>query len=128
MTTSESPAYGYGLELNLDPYQTDKLGIGAPAAGSTVHATVKMHVTSSRSEPTVGGKSRNHVGLTVTHMQVHPHGAHGAVSKVSRAPAAKASPVKKGHVAVAAHVRRAGKPAAPAHRSAFVKPPTVKRA
>ena len=130
MAASDAPAYGYGLELNLDPDQVNSLGLGAPAAGSTVHAMVKMHVTSSRSEPTVGGKARHHVGLTVTHMAVHPggEGSHGA-SKVKRAPAAKGAAVPKGHVAVASHVRRVGKPkpAMPAHRSAFVKPPTVKR-
>ncbi len=130
-SAGDHDAYGYGLQVNLGDHELGKLGIDEPpAVGSTVHATVKMHVTRATSEKKAGGGSRHDVGLTVTHMQVHPSASEGA-HKVTRAPAAKgAKPaVPKGHVAVASHVRRVGKPkpAMPAHRSAFVKPPTVKR-
>lgn len=122
---SNHSAYGYGLELNLGSDETDKLGMTAPpVVGSTVNATVKMHVNSARSEPTVGGGAKHHVGFTVTHMQIH--GAEKPASKVSRV----ASP-KKGQVAVASHVRRAPAKVVKGPRAthaAFVKPPTVKRA
>lgn len=134
-STSDMSAYGYGLGLELDGDQTAALGMDQPPpVGSTVHATVKMHVHSARSTPTVGGKARNEVGLTVTHMQVHPSGAgahSGAPAKVTRAPGSKAAAPTSG-IHVAAHVRRAPAKAAAkgprATHSRFVKPPTVQRA
>ncbi len=128
-SAGDHDAYGYGLQVNLGDHELGKLGIDQPpAVGSTIHATVKMHVTRASNEQKAGGGSRRDVGLTVTHMQVHPAAGEGA-HKVSRV-ASKATPApKKNQVAVAAHVRRVGKakPAMPAHRGSFVKPPTVKR-
>jgi hypothetical protein len=133
----DASAYGYGLGLELGPDETQKLGMTAPPApGSTVHATVKMHVTSARSEPTVGGTPRQHVGLTVTHMQIHPPGEHppkvtGKVVRVKTATPKVQSTVPR-KVNVTAHLRRAPKPKMtvkpprPPH-VASVKPPTVRR-
>lgn len=124
---SGQSAYPYGLELSLGPDETSKLGMTSPpTVGSTVHATVQMHVGSASSEPTVGGGAKHRISLTVTHMKIHPPG-HGAPAKVSRVPSATPKP-KAGHVAVAAHVRRVAAPKPRASRSAYVRPPTVKRA
>ncbi len=126
---SAQPAYGYGLELNLDDDATNKLGMTQPPpVGSTVHATVQMHVNSASSDPTVGGKAKHRVGMTVTHMKIHGAPA-GPAAKVARAPASPSTP--RGKVAVASHVRRAPAKVVKGPRathSKFVRPPTVTRA
>ena len=127
VNASDGDEYPYGLELNLEQDALEKLGMdkAPPSPGSTVHATVKMHVGSSRMSP--GGK-RPSLGLTVTHMAVH----HKPATKVKRAaPKAaavhpSAGPAKT--VKVMAHVRRAkgAAPAPPVHVP-VVKAPTAHR-
>ena len=125
-STSED-SYPYGLGVSLENGSMQKLGIThPPAAGSTVHATVKMHVDSVSKST---GKSGHAMGLTITHMKLHGAAApkvSGRVSRV-RAPTAKVGAPKPIHVV--AHVRRArgAAPRVAAPRAARVKAPTVRR-
>lgn len=123
---SDQPAYGYGLGLELGPDELDKLGVSEPpAAGTTMHATVQMHVRNSSSEVRADGKARPSVSLQVTHMKLHPS---STAPVVKRAPGSKpGASVPRGKVPVAAHLRRVPTAKPHASRGSFVRPPTVKR-
>ena len=71
---SEGPEYPYGLCLNLEKEQIDKLGLGTPKAGSKMmlHALVEVKSVTVTDEK--GGKGYKSLSLQVTDMALEAIG------------------------------------------------------
>jgi hypothetical protein len=66
----DEPKYPYGLCINLDKDQLDKLGITAlPQVGATMMITAKAYVKSTSAYETQGGKDMS-IGLQITDMEI----------------------------------------------------------
>ena len=66
----DEPKYPYGLCINLDKDQLDKLGITAlPQVGAQMTIMAKAYVKSTSAYETQGGKDMS-VGLQITDMEI----------------------------------------------------------
>jgi hypothetical protein len=66
----DEPKYPYGLCINLDKDQLDKLGITSlPQVGSEMTIMAKAYVKSTSAYETQGGKDMS-VGLQITDMEI----------------------------------------------------------
>jgi hypothetical protein len=67
---SEGPSYPYGLCINLDKEQLEKLGITAlPKVGTEMMLHAKVYVKSTSAYETSGGKDMT-IGLQITDMEI----------------------------------------------------------
>jgi hypothetical protein len=70
-STTDTPRYPYGLEINLDDDAIEKLGIGdGIEVGDEVTITAKAKVTRKSGYETLVGDSENSIGLQITDMEV----------------------------------------------------------
>lgn len=66
----DEPKYPYGLCINLDKEQLDKLGITAlPQLGAQMTIMAKAYVKSTSAYETQGGKDMS-IGLQITDMEI----------------------------------------------------------
>jgi hypothetical protein len=66
----DEPKYPYGLCINLDKDQLDKLGITAlPQVGAQMMIMAKAYVKSTSAYETQGGKDMS-IGLQITDMEI----------------------------------------------------------
>lgn len=66
----DEPKYPYGLCINLDKEQLDKLGITSlPQVGSEMTIMAKAYVKSTSAYETQGGKDMS-IGLQITDMEI----------------------------------------------------------
>jgi len=66
----DEPKYPYGLCINLDKEQLDKLGITAlPQVGAQMTIMAKAYVKSTSAYETQGGKDMS-IGLQITDMEI----------------------------------------------------------
>lgn len=69
---TDEPMYPYGLCLNLDKEQLEKLGIMAlPQVGAAMMVTAKAYVKSTSAYETQGGKDMS-VSLQITDLEIGP--------------------------------------------------------
>lgn len=67
---TDEPKYPYGLCINLDKEQLEKLGITAlPQVGATMMIMAKAYVKSTSAYETQGGKDMS-IGLQITDMEI----------------------------------------------------------
>lgn len=71
-STSDMPAYPYGLCISLNDDAMRKLGMGLPTVGGKMLVTALVDVVSAGSEQTEGGGTKTRAELQITDMEVSP--------------------------------------------------------
>ncbi|MBF8258368.1 MAG: bbp20 [Actinobacteria bacterium] len=71
---SEGPEYPYGLCLNLEKEQIEKLGLGTPKAGSTLMLHAMVEVKSITVTDEKDGKGYKSLSLQITDMALEKGG------------------------------------------------------
>jgi hypothetical protein len=70
-SVSEAPEYPWGLCINLDDDQMEKLGLtGLPAVGAEIHIVAKATVTSTSSNARQDGESEASMSVQITDMAI----------------------------------------------------------
>jgi len=70
-TPAEAPKYPWGLCINLDDDQLEKLGLTAlPAVGTEIHIVAKGTVESVSSQDRQGGDAESNMSVQITDMAI----------------------------------------------------------